>query len=331
MPFRLKISLALFLTILVAMVFVPFILPAPPLVKTVTEQELAHKDSLFIDINDVTLHYKDTPAISQSDQTFILLHGFGSAVFTWDSITPKLAEYGRVIAFDRPAFGLTERPLRGSWQGENPYSPESQVSLLLGLMDALKVEKAVLIGNSAGGTITTHAALEHPERVAGLVLVDAAIYGGGGAPAWVRPLLHTPQMNRLGPLAMRQISEEPGTEFLKSAWSNPENIPKTTWDSYRELLQTNNWDKALWELTKASRRPTFTDELLSLGVPTLVLSGADDTIVPVRESERLAEDIPNSTLVTFPTCGHTPQEECPGLFTEAVTMWLKQHFSSSAF
>ncbi len=323
MTFRLKVSLAIVLALLSTVLFVPFIYPVPLLEDTVSERELADSDSLFIDVNDVTIHYKDTPATTQSDQTFILLHGFGSALFTWEAVTNDLAEYGRVIAFDRPAFGLTERPLRGSWQSENPYSPQGQVSLLVGLMDALKIDKAILVGNSAGGAVVTQTALEHPERAAGLVLVDAAIYAGGGSPGWVRPLLYTPQMNRLGPYVMRQIAGEPGDNFIKSAWSNSDNIPEELWESYRKSLRANDWDKALWELTKASRRPTFVNKLTSLNVPTLVLSGANDNIVPVAQSERLAKDIPDAVLVTFADCGHTPQDECPELFVRAVTQWLE--------
>lgn len=324
MPFRLKVSLAIFLAILSTAFFVPFIYPVPPLENTVSERELAESDSLFIDVNDVTIHYKDTPATTDSDLTFVMLHGFGSALFTWDAVTEGLSQHGRVIAFDRPAFGLTERPLRGAWSGENPYSPQGQVSLLIGLMDALDIDKAILVGNSAGGTVVAQTALEHPERVAGLVLVDAAIYAGGGAPAWVRPLLYTPQMNRLGPYFMRQIAGEPGENFIRAAWSKPENIPQALWDNYRKSTRVNDWDKALWELTKASRRPNFVSQLPSLNVPTLVLSGADDKIVPVEQSQRLANDIPNASFVTFPSCGHTPQDECPDLFVQAVTDWLEK-------
>jgi pimeloyl-ACP methyl ester carboxylesterase len=322
MTFRLKLSLAILLAILSTAFFVPFIYPVPPLENTVSKQELADPDSLFIDVNDVTIHYKDTPATTQSDVTFIMLHGFGSALFTWEAVTEELSTYGRVIAFDRPAFGLTERPARGSWRGENPYSPQGQVSLLVGLMDALNIDKAILVGNSAGGSIVTQTALEYPGRVAGLVLVDAAIYAGGGSPAWVRPLLYTPQMNRLGPYFMRQIAGEPGENFIKAAWSKPERIPENLWEDYRKSLQVNDWDKALWELTKASRRPNFVNKLTSLKVPTLVLSGANDTIVPVAQSERLAGDIPGAVLVTFADCGHTPQDECPELFVRAVIQWL---------
>jgi pimeloyl-ACP methyl ester carboxylesterase len=322
MPFRLKVSLALLLAIITAILVVPFVVPVPSLENTVTERDLADPDSLFMDVNDVTLHYKEVPATAGSDLTFILLHGFGSSLATWHNVMDELGQYGRVIAFDRPAFGLTERPLRGTWEGTNPYSPQGQVELTLELLDELGVDKAVLVGNSAGGGVAAQVALEHPERVAGLILVDAAIYEGGGAPPWVRPILSTPQMNRVGPLIMRQFGGEPGENFLRSAWSKPENIPESTWESYREPLRVKDWDKALWELTKASRRPNFISKLSSLNVPTLVLSGADDKIVSLQLSERLAKEIPNAKFVQFASCGHMPQEECPQPFVEAVTTWL---------
>ena len=90
------------------------------------------------------------------------------------------SQLGTVIAFDRPAFGLTERPLE--WEGQNPYSPEAQVELVIGLLDHFGVDQAILVGNSAGGTIAMQAALTYPERVSALVLVDPAVYNGGGAP-----------------------------------------------------------------------------------------------------------------------------------------------------
>ncbi len=323
MPFRLKVSFAILLALITTALVVPFILPIASLEHTVTEKELADPDSLFIDVNNVTIHYKETPS-TNSEVTFILLHGFGSSLFTWHNVMNKLSEYGRVIAFDRPAFGLTERPMRGSWTGENPYSPQAQVALVTGLMNALKIDKAVLVGNSSGGVVAVQTALEQPERVTGLILVDAAIYEAGGAPAWVRPLLYTPQMNRLGPMFMRQIAGEPGENFIKSAWSKPENIPETTWEAYRKPLRANNWDKALWELSKASRRPSVARNLNAIAVPTLVLSGADDKIVSPQLSEQLAGAIPHATFVQFPVCGHMPQEECPESFMEAVRAWLAE-------
>jgi pimeloyl-ACP methyl ester carboxylesterase len=322
MPFRIKVSLALLLAILTAIIVVPLIVPVPPLQNTVTERELAASDSLFVDVNDVTLHYKETLSSTPSDLTFVLLHGFAFNLETWRNVRDDLSDYGSVIAFDRPAFGLTERPLRGSWQGTNPYSPQGQVELTLGLLDEFGVDRTILVGNSAGGTVAAQFALEHPERVAGLILVDAAIYEGGGSPAWVRPLLYTPQLNRLGPLIMRQLAGEPGENFVRAAWSNPENIPEVAWENYRQVLRVNDWDKALWELTKVSSRASFVNKLTSLTLPTLVLSGANDNIVPLEQSQRLAGEIPGADFIQFADCGHVPQEECPEQFVEAVVGWL---------
>jgi pimeloyl-ACP methyl ester carboxylesterase len=132
--------------ILLAVLVGPLLVPVPPLTGTVPPEALVDDDSLFIEIEGLKVHYKT----SGTGQPFIiLLHGFGASLFSWREVLPSLAEYGTVIAYDRPAFGLTERPL--TWEGDNPYSPAAQVELLVGLMDALDIERAILVGNSAGG------------------------------------------------------------------------------------------------------------------------------------------------------------------------------------
>ena len=196
----LKISGGILAVILVLLLIVPFLIPVPPLENTVPAESLADEDSKFIQVNGVNVHYK---IYGTGEPVLILLHGFGASLFSWHEVTTPLAEYGTVIAYDRPAFGLTERPLE--WEGENPYSQDAQVELVIGLMDALGVEKATLVGNSAGGTVSMLTALKYPERIESLILVDPAVYAGGGAPAWIRPVLGTPQMRHVGPLFARQI------------------------------------------------------------------------------------------------------------------------------
>ena len=158
----------------------PLVIPIPPLPDPPPLSALVDEDSRFIEVNGIDVHYKQ---YGSGEPVMILLHGFGASTFSWREVMKPLSEYGTVIAFDRPAFGLTERPMPGEWEGESPYTLNSQINLLIGLMDRLNVEKAVLIGNSAGGTVAAAAALAHPQRVAALVLVDAAVYAGGGAPA----------------------------------------------------------------------------------------------------------------------------------------------------
>jgi pimeloyl-ACP methyl ester carboxylesterase len=322
MPFRLKISLALFIAILLSLLLIPLFVPIPALQNTVSERGLADADSQFIEVGEVTLHYKESSRTPpENSPTFILLHGFGAHSFTWHDVMDELGVYGRVIAFDRPAFGLTERLMRAEWQ-ENPYTPKAQVNLTLGLMDNLGIEKAILVGHSAGGVVATQLALEHPEHVEGLVLVSASILQKGGAPAWAKPLLYTPQLSRLGPLIMRQVAGEPGLNFIKSSWNNPEAIPEATIQGYQKPLRANNWDKALWEYSRANRWTNLEPDLPKLQIPTLVISGAGDSIIPPTQSEQISRLIPNSQFVLFDSCGHVPQEECPVPFVETIAEWL---------
>lgn len=307
-----RITFILSGVLLVLVVVGPFLAPASPLEGTAPVTELADAESRFVEVNNLMVHYKE---MGEGEPVFLLLHGFGASTFSWREVMEPLAAYGRVVAFDRPAFGLTERPL--TWEGDNPYAPAAQVALAIGLLDRLDIEKAIWVGNSAGGTVAVNAALVHPERVEALVLVDAAIYTGGGAPPWIRPLLSTPQLDRLGPLLVRSIGES-GIDAIRRAWHNPDLLTEEILDGYRLPLRAENWDQALWMLTTASRQSELAPRLGELSMPTLVVTGDDDRIVPTAQSIRLADDIPNAQLVVFPNCGHLPQEECPQPFLEAV-------------
>lgn len=314
----LKITGGVLAVILVLLLIVPFLIPVPPLENTVPAESLADEDSKFIQVNGVNVHYK---IYGTGEPVLILLHGFGASLFSWHEVTTPLAEYGTVIAYDRPAFGLTERPLE--WEGENPYSQDAQVELVIGLMDALGVEKATLVGNSAGGTVSMLTAVKYPERIESLILVDPAVYAGGGAPAWIRPVLGTPQMRHVGPLFARQIQAQ-GVEFIKTAWHDPRKISQATFDGYQKPLKVENWDKALWELTLSSRESGLAERVKEFELPILVITGDDDRIVPTEQSLRLAEELPNAALAVIPQCGHLPHEECPDEFMQAVQDFLRK-------
>lgn len=301
----------------------PFLVPVPPLEDTVPVESLVDPDSRFIEVNGVDVHYK---VYGQGEPTFILLHGFGASLFSWREVTAPLAEFGTVIAYDRPAFGLTERPL--TWEGANPYSQEAQVELVVGLMDALGVERAILVGNSAGGTIAMLTALKYPQRVQSLILADPAVYAGGGAPAWIRPLLGTPQMRHLGPLVARQIQSR-GPELIKLSWHDPSKVTPGILEGYQKPLRIADWDRALWELTLASRESGLADRLGEFDLPILVITGDDDRIVPTEQSVRLADELPDAQLVVIPQCGHLPHEERPAEFMQAVTEFLAAESRSS--
>ncbi|MFN2164780.1 MAG: alpha/beta fold hydrolase, partial [Anaerolineae bacterium] len=302
----------------------------PRLEGTVPPQELADPDSCFVEVDGLRVHYKvggvepGACAVPTAPDrpTLLLLHGFAASTLSWREVMEPLAQQAAVMAFDRPAFGLTERPMPGEWQGESPYSPEAQADLTVSLMDELGIDQAILVGNSAGGTTAMLTALRHPERVRALVLVDAAIYSGGSRfPSWMHPLLASPQMRRLGPLFARAIQQW-GEEFGRSAWHDPSRFTPGVWQGYTKPLQAENWDRALWELTIASHNLNLPERFDELDLPILVVTGDDDRIVPTEQSIRLAEALPGAELVVFPQCGHVPQEECPAAFLEAVQGFL---------
>ena len=310
-----KITLATLASLLLLVLVGPFLVPVPPLENTQPPQAMADPDSQFIEINELQVHYKQQ---GQGEPVFILLHGFGASTFSWREVMEPLAQVGTVVAYDRLAFGLTERPL--DWKGANPYSQEGNIQLLLGFMDKLGIEQAVLAGNSAGGTLATAFALEHPERVFALIQVDAAIYQTRPDSKLLTWLFSTPQVDHIGPLIARRLSGGAGDDFLQRAWHDPSKLESdpAIVEGYRLPLMAENWDRALWEHTKAAQAPNLAEQLDQIQAPTLVISGDDDQIVPVENSIQLAEDIPGAELVILENCGHLPQEECPQAFLTAV-------------
>jgi len=157
---------------------------------------------------------------------------------------------------------------------------------------------------------------EHPSRVTGLILVDAAVYEGTGAPAWLFPLFKTPQGEHMGPLLARSLAAR-GEEILSLAWHDPSLAPSDIRQGYQNPFQVTNWVLALWELTKATRPTGLADQLHTISVPALGVTGDDDRIVSPELSRQLAQDIPGATFQMFPQCGHLPPGRMPFPFPES--------------
>jgi len=278
-------ALILLGVILIIILIGPFLVPIPPLEGTAAPMQLADSDSRFIEVNGLTGHCK---IAGQSSPAILLLHGFGAGVFSWREVMEPLSPYGMVVAFDRPAFGLTSRPMPSEWTGLSPYSREAQSDLTVALMDKLGIEKAILIGHSAGGTIAALTTLRHPERVQALILVDPAIYPHGRAEDWVRYLSFLPEVQRLGPLLVRSIASD-GNSIVRSARHDVSKITPAIFEGYRKPLKAENWDRALWEYTIANHPLSLEKQLDKLTMPVLVITGDDDRIIPTAESIRLAQ------------------------------------------
>ncbi len=294
----------------------PYLVPLPKIQETSDPRELRFRSSKFEEIMDLEVHYIME---GEKGRGLILLHGFGASVFSWREVMEPLSLNYAVLAYDRPAFGLTERPPREEWSDENPYSGEFQVDLLMSLMEEMDVNNPVLIAHSAGAAVAVSAILDHPNEFSGLVLVDPALDSHGGL---LRSLKWVPQVRRLTRLLVRSIPSW-GSQMLDDSWYNSSKITDEVMDGYQRPLRAHNWDGALTEFVLAKPISGLREELGEIEIPVLLITGEDDNLVPMEDTLDLAEEFGNVEVFVVPNCGHLPHEERPEIFLQEVFDFLR--------
>lgn len=314
-----------FLILLVLLAVGPFFVNVPPMEGLSSPAQIATGESKFVTIpftgtDGIDIHYLESGlATNEQPYNFVLLHGSNFNAFTWNEVIKKFGDYGRVVAYDQIPYGLSEKLIEGDWAEDNPYSSTAAVEQLFSLLDALEINNAVLVGNSYGATLAAQAVLAKPERIDGLILVDAAVYVQEEMPAW---LMNSPQMQHVGPLFARQLGQS--RAFINQTYSDPEKISEERMRLTTMQTQITDWDIAYWEYLKVwgTDAPDYVSMLSEIQQPTLVITGDNDRVVPLADSERLNAELPNSKLVVLANCGHVPQEECPASFLDAIASWL---------
>jgi pimeloyl-ACP methyl ester carboxylesterase len=294
--------------------------PSPSTPALVHPHELADPDSRFATLAGIDVHHK--VAGSRSDPAVVLHHHFYGNVFTWRHVLAGLAEAHHVAAFDRPGFGLTERPARERWGDEHPYARRTSARITLDLLDHLGVGEAVLVGSSAGGTTALETYALAPERVRALVLISPAITGDVGPPAALRPLLRSPQVRQLGPRLIERFAGEITLARVARSWHDPSRATDDDLAAYTRPLRVQGWQHGFIDLFGAEPPPDLTSLLPRVDVPTLVVSGAADRVISPAWNRRTATAIPGARYEVIPDCGHTPQEECPERLLELVRDFL---------
>lgn len=284
------------------------------------QNPLADQDSLFVDVQGISVHYKE---IGVGEPVVIFLHGFAASSFSWHEVMNPLSKYGRMIAYDRPAFGLTDRPISENFQSENLYGTAGQVEMLYNLMDVLGVDKAVLVAHSAGGTVGMAFALKYPQRVSALVLVGPAVYLYSPVPRWAGRFLNKKPARLFG-----QVLIHPTRAFtrqmLRQTWHDTSQITEETVEGYKKPFLSKGWENGLWEFSIAPHVKNLWKRSSELKMPVLVIAGDDDRVIPTRHSRRLAEITPGAEFHLVKDCGHVPQEEKPGEFVKVVERFLEK-------
>jgi len=269
--------------------------------------------SSFIPVEGMQVHIRDEGP--RDDPTpLVLLHGTSASLHTWDGWVAVLAKQRRVIRFDLPGFGLTGPA------PDNNYSLERSARFVAATLDALKVGRFVLGGNSLGGQIAWATALTYPERVERLILVDAAGYPfqSESVPIGFR-IARLPGANRLMenvlPRAMIESS-------LKNVYGNPTAVTPDVIDRYYELTRREGNRRALAQRFQQMKSGQLADRIPQLTAPTLILWGALDRLIPLENGQHFHRDISGSQLKVFDDLGHVPQEEDPRRSAEAVASFI---------
>jgi len=251
------------------------------------------------------VHYTDEG--NPAGQVVVLVHGFAASVHAWRPWIDRLGTDYRFIAIDLPGHGLTEAPetYRASQDGN--------VALVQALADMLKLDRFVLGGNSMGGGVALNYALAHPDRLDGLVLVDAAGWpgeaaSGGSGPPLAFQLLTNPVGRAILKAFNPRIFARGG---LKAAYLDETLVTDELIDRYADLaLAPGHRDILITQNSRPARRITQ-DDIRTITTPTLVLAGEQDRIIPVEQSKSLAAAIPAARLITYPEGGHVPMEQLP--------------------
>jgi len=281
---------------------------------------LADPDSRFIDIQGVSVHYKE---VGEGNPVFIFLHGFAASLFSWHDVMRPLAVHGRMIAYDRPAFGLTDRPIIENSNKMNLYGTEGQVEMLRNLMDALGVEKASIVAHSAGGTVGMAFALKYPQNVQALILVGPAVYLYSPVPSWASHFLNKKSARIFGQ-ALIHPTRAFTRQMLRQTWHDPSRISEEIVSGYKKPFLLKGWEVGLWEFSLAPHVKNLWKRSNELKMPVLVIAGDDDRVIPTRHSRRLAEIIPGANFQLVKACGHVPQEEKPEEFVTIVNEFVLQ-------
>lgn len=302
----------------------PFLIPvnsSGTLTKEQAAQELWNGESKWVELAGHEVHYVQA-GDPESDRLVVLMHGFGASAYSYRHVLEPLSVLGHVIAYDRAAFGFTERPT--DWD-VNPYGAEGQLQVLDELIAKFGEGKEVfIVGHSAGGNLAASYTVDNPNKLAGSVLYAPAVLGGGGGPSWLNWIYSIPQLNRIGPLLVSSIATN-GLDLLYLSYNDPESVTEQTLAGYTQPLKVSGWERAFWEFNRAPRNTGVSERLGEISVPTLVLTGDNDLVVETADSIAVSGLIEGAELAVIPKTGHLPNEESPQEFAQAVIDFVQKN------
>jgi pimeloyl-ACP methyl ester carboxylesterase len=250
----------------------------------------------------------------------LLVHGLAGSSSGWLDALDALGEVATVIAPDLPGHGASDKP-------RQDYSLAGHANALRDLMVAIGIDRATLVGHSLGGGVAMQLAYQHPERCERLVLVASG--GLGPDVSWALRLLSLPGAELALPVIAPRFLRDAGGAVGRAASRLGLRWPllEQSWQSYASLADAENRQSFLRTLRgvvgPSGQVLSAQDRLyLAANLPTLLVWGGSDRMIPVEHGRAAHASLPGSELVVFEHAGHFPHNEEPDAFTRAVVGFL---------
>ena len=264
-----------------------------------------------IKANGIELYYE----IHGAGKPLILISGLGYSLWQWHLMVPFLAKHFQVLTFDNRGVGHSDKPA-------GPYSAQMPATDTVALLDVLAIERAIVMGHSMGGFIAQALALDHPQKVEKLILCSTNFGGPRHIPVTEEAMK-----------VLSDVSSDPLTRFknglvvsMAPGWAekNPEMIQKwIQWRLANPIEPASYHAQLAIGLGLLTEEAAFEDKLSRLSMPTLILFGAHDKVVPPENASLLEAKIANSKVILFPNAGHFFPMEIPEAASQAVIDFAK--------
>ena len=271
----------------------------------------------FIDVKGQAVHLRDQGPRADA-APIVLLHGTAASLHTWEGWASALSKERRVITLDLPGFGLTG-PFAGQYTPDD-YRGDTLARFVIDVLDQLGVPRFIIGGNSLGGEVAWRIASLVPGRVQRLILVDAS--GTAFQPDSV-PLgfviARLPVVRHLGEYLLPRALVAQG---VMNVYGDPGRVTSDLVDRYYELTLREGNRRALGLRLQQLEPGTDSARIAALKLPTLILWGQRDHLIPLTQASEFKRLIAGSELVVFDGLGHVPQEEDAPRTLGEVRRWL---------
>lgn len=268
------------------------------------------KDNM-IKIGPTNFHYTEYDAPGQA---VLMVHGFGSSTYSWQKVAPILQSKGyHVYAIDMKGFGWSDKPAAGK---DVKYDAITLMEEVCTCMDAIGIKNVVYVANSLGGAIGVLMAMQHPEYINKMVLLDPAGY------PHKKPMVIRMEAIPGAVCSVKAFFGKWVAKWnLKEVTYNKDWVSQEQIDNYYARLITVGSIEAQVSIIKTLDFDYFEPYLKrvpAIEQKTLLVWGAEDEWIPLSVGYRYRHNLPNSNLVIIEHCGHTPQEEIPGVTANLI-------------